>query len=87
MNFILKEKIEIGLVKTNRAYNKVQEPKRFLIVVMILLIGLLTISFGEMVDKLGFVILGMLWFVFVISLRGWVIYVLSERYPYVGKKK
>jgi len=87
MNFIFKEKIEIGLVKINRAYNKVQEPKRFLIVVAILLIGLLTISFGEMVEHSGFMILGMLWFAFVIALRGWVIYVLSERYPYVGKKK
>ena len=83
----LKEKIEIVIVKLNRAYGRVQEPNKFIVFLFLATSGLSTMAFGQLIDHMGVVILGYIWIIFLLLIRMWFLYCLGKKYPNVGKKK
>lgn len=89
MNFLirLKEKIEITIVKLNRAYGRVQEPNKFIIFLLFATSGLSTMAFGQLIEHMGIVILGYIWIIFLLSVRLWFLFFLAKKYPNAGKKK
>lgn len=89
MNFLirLKEKIEIIVVKLNRAYGRVKEPNKFIIFLLLATSGLSTMAFGQLIEHMGVVILGYIWIIFLLSVRWWFLFSLAKKYPNAGKKK